>query len=84
MILQANLKGFQGSHNKLMVTDKSGFIGTSNWSEDYYSTTAGVTFIFTPFKKAGKHFSTDLRTQLEEIFFRDYNSQLAQNITFSQ
>uniref|UniRef100_A0A7M4FCC6 Phospholipase D family member 4 n=1 Tax=Crocodylus porosus TaxID=8502 RepID=A0A7M4FCC6_CROPO len=30
------------NHNKYMVTDKVAYFGTSNWSEDYFTTTAGV------------------------------------------
>ena len=52
-------------------------LGTSNWTEDYFTTTAGVTIVIEPYKN--KNSSTiDLRQQLEEIFFRDYNSALAQ------
>ncbi|KAK7904994.1 hypothetical protein WMY93_017601 [Mugilogobius chulae] len=30
------------NHNKYMVTDKVAYIGTSNWSGDYFTTTGGV------------------------------------------
>jgi phospholipase D3/4 len=33
------------NHNKYMVTDNTAYIGTSNWSEDYFVTTAGVGLI---------------------------------------
>ena len=68
------MRGFHGSHTKIMVTESSGFIGkdkygnfimtkniatytfiiligTSNWSEDYFTTTAGISFVFEPVKK---------------------------------
>ena len=32
---------FHGSHGKFMVTEKAGYIGTSNWAEDYFTDTAG-------------------------------------------
>ena len=35
----------------MMVTDKAGLIGTSNWTEDYYTTTAGITFVLEPLQR---------------------------------
>ena len=29
-----------------MVTEKAGYIGTSNWTEDYFTDTAGTLFFF--------------------------------------
>ena len=31
-----------------MVTDNTGFIGTSNWSADYFINTGGIGFVFQP------------------------------------
>ena len=73
--------GYPVHQKKLWILWIKFFIGTSNWTEDYYTTTAGVTFVFSPVKKSSTRSSTDLRTQLEEVFFRDFNSPLAQNIT---
>ena len=36
------------NHNKYMVTEKSGYIGTSNWEADYFINTGGIGFAFTP------------------------------------
>lgn len=36
------------NHNKYMVTEKSAYIGTSNWSGDYFTNTAGVGMVVTP------------------------------------
>ena len=71
------------NHNKYMVTDKQvsqktiltifetytlqGYIGTSNWSGDYFITTGGVGFVFTG----------ELRSQLASIFERDWSSSYA-------
>ncbi|KAJ8979443.1 hypothetical protein NQ317_006757 [Molorchus minor] len=33
------------NHNKYMVTDNTAYIGTSNWSGDYFTDTAGVAFV---------------------------------------
>lgn len=35
------------NHNKYMVTDRSAYIGTSNWSGDYFTTTAGIGLVLT-------------------------------------
>lgn len=70
------------NHNKYMVTDKQvgkgrtspscnfpsqGYIGTSNWSGDYFISTGGVGFVFTG----------ELRKQLASIFERDWTSSYA-------
>lgn len=34
------------NHNKYMVTDTAGYIGTSNWSGDYFIDTAGNYLIY--------------------------------------
>merc|ERR1711862_926541 len=39
---------FHGTHSKFMVTDKMGYIGTSNWAEDYFTDTAGTCITFEP------------------------------------
>ena len=36
------------NHNKYMVTERSGYIGTSDWDADYFINTTGIGFIFTP------------------------------------
>lgn len=56
------------NHNKYMVTDKQGYIGTSNWSGDYFLSTGGVGFVFTG----------QLRKQLAAIFQRDWESSYSQ------
>merc|ERR1712037_1001189 len=55
------------NHNKYMVTDKQGYIGTSNWSGDYFSSTGGVGFVFTG----------EMRKELASIFERDWTSSYA-------
>ena len=55
--------------------------GTSNWEEDYYSTTAGVTFIFTPVNALENAKPLlDLRQQMKQIFLRDFTSDLARTM----
>ena len=55
------------NHNKYMVTDQEGFIGTSNWSADYFISTGGIGFVFTG----------PVRQQLEDVFSRDWESDYA-------
>ena len=53
-----------------MVTDKTGFIGTSNWSGDYFMSTGGIGFVYTG----------HIRKELEEIFLRDWTSSYAKSL----
>nr|XP_023653282.1 uncharacterized protein LOC111836360 isoform X1 [Paramormyrops kingsleyae] len=60
------------NHAKYMVTDRVAYIGTSNWSENYFSHTAGVGLVVnqTGFQ-AGPSQQT-VPSQLEEVFMRDW------------
>ncbi|KAL3275134.1 hypothetical protein HHI36_019904 [Cryptolaemus montrouzieri] len=62
------------NHNKYMVTDNMAFIGTSNWSGDYFTDTAGVSFILHDpvFDRNSSHIT--IRSQLQDVFERDWNS----------
>ncbi|XP_046592774.1 5'-3' exonuclease PLD3 isoform X2 [Neodiprion lecontei] len=62
------------NHNKYMVTDSVAYIGTSNWSGDYFISTAGIGMVF---EDVGNKNEESIRQQLEEIFHRDWNSQYA-------
>ena len=42
------------NHNKYMVTERSGYIGTSNWEADYFINTGGIGFAFTPMNSTNK------------------------------
>ncbi|XP_034947047.1 5'-3' exonuclease PLD3-like isoform X2 [Chelonus insularis] len=68
------------NHNKYMVTDIAAYIGTSNWSGDYFIDTAGIGVVI---EDVGHKNNGSLRQQLEEIFLRDWNSPYAflQNVT---
>ncbi|KAA0711676.1 Phospholipase D4 [Triplophysa tibetana] len=61
------------NHNKYMVTDKVAYIGTSNWSADYFNTTAGVGLVVSQDALRGNPF----QKQLSLVFHRDWNSQFA-------
>lgn len=57
-------------HAKFLVNEKSGFIGTSNWSADYFVNTGGVSFVQNDFQTN----PNSIRGQLEQIFNRDWQS----------
>ncbi|XP_067099296.1 5'-3' exonuclease PLD4 isoform X1 [Osmerus mordax] len=66
------------NHNKYMVTDKVAYIGTSNWSEDYFENTAGVGLVVST--QSTPHLAGSdqgLRGQLRAVFDRDWHSQFA-------
>jgi phospholipase D3/4 len=64
------------NHNKYMVTENNAFIGTSNWSGDYFKYTCGASLVI------GSHgcemrknvSNRDLRAQTEALFLRDWHS----------
>lgn len=63
------------NHNKYMVTDRVAYIGTSNWSGDYFIDTAGIGFILQDIESEGGANSTTIRADLASIFERDWNSR---------
>ncbi|XP_035450354.2 5'-3' exonuclease PLD3 isoform X1 [Spodoptera frugiperda] len=66
------------NHNKYMVTDRTAYIGTSNWSGDYFTTTAGVAFVFQDQADGlSQNMTKDIRKDLQEVFERDWNSPYA-------
>ncbi|KAH9640672.1 hypothetical protein HF086_010550 [Spodoptera exigua] len=66
------------NHNKYMVTDRTAYIGTSNWSGDYFTTTAGVAFVFQDLADGlPQNMTKDIRKELQEVFERDWNSPYA-------
>jgi len=67
------------NHNKYMVTDRVAYIGTSNWSEDYFTNTGGVGLVVneTLTQASESAQGSSLRTQLQAVFDRDWNSEYA-------
>jgi len=67
---QADIPFARVNHNKYMVTEKNGYIGTSNWSADYFVNTGGIGFVFenTQLEESRIH------AQLLHVFQRDWNS----------
>lgn len=61
-----------------MVTDNVAYIGTSNWSGDYFINTAGIGFILEEASKlGGNETAQTIRKDLASVFERDWNSAYA-------
>ncbi|XP_057205870.1 5'-3' exonuclease PLD3 [Triplophysa rosa] len=69
------------NHAKYMVTDRVVYIGTSNWSENYFTQTAGVGLVVNQTGSAVRHGQQTVQSQLKNIFQRDWHSQYAQTLT---
>ncbi|KAJ8308717.1 hypothetical protein KUTeg_013591 [Tegillarca granosa] len=67
------------NHNKYMVTDKTAYIGTSNWSGDYFITTGGIGLIVNQ-NVTDPSQNGNVRQQLQDIFVRDWYSQYSTEI----
>lgn len=75
---QAKIPFARVNHNKYMVTEKSAYVGTSNWSSDYFTVTGGVGVIITPRNTSAVRPPEDnAHGQIKEIFDRDWNSAYA-------
>ncbi|CAH1390970.1 unnamed protein product [Nezara viridula] len=66
---QAKIPYARLNHNKYMVTDNTAYIGTSNWSGDYFNSTGGIGFVV-----IGEN---SLRDELESVFLRDWYSEFS-------
>ena len=61
------------NHTKYMVTDNRANIGTSNWTWGYFYNTAGSSF---------NTDNTDIVSNLQDIFDRDWNSSYTNSINY--
>ncbi|XP_041827494.1 5'-3' exonuclease PLD4 [Melanotaenia boesemani] len=77
---QSNIPFSRVNHNKYMVTDKVAYIGTSNWSGDYFLTTAGVSLVVSQHTSHPAWGTKTLHSQLKEVFDRDWTSEFAVNL----
>eukprot|EP01108_Squamamoeba_japonica_P006106 TRINITY_DN4914_c0_g1_i1.p1 TRINITY_DN4914_c0_g1~~TRINITY_DN4914_c0_g1_i1.p1 ORF type:complete len:269 (-),score=113.17 TRINITY_DN4914_c0_g1_i1:46-852(-) len=59
------------NHAKFMVTDSLVYIGTSNWTPDYFLSTAGLGWTI---------YATQIRSVVQDKFDRDWNSQYAHEL----
>lgn len=67
------------NHNKYMVTDKIAYIGTSNWSGDYFVNTAGSAFVVN--QTASESAEPTVQSQLQAVFERDWSSAYSTPLT---
>lgn len=67
------------NHNKYMVTDKVAYIGTSNWSGDYFVSTAGSALVVN--QTTSQSPESTIQSQLQAVFERDWNSDYSTPIT---
>ncbi|XP_061714515.1 5'-3' exonuclease PLD3-like isoform X1 [Cydia pomonella] len=72
---QAKIPHARVNHNKYLVTERAAYVGTSNWSGDYFVDTAGVAFVLQ--EPRASNVTQDIRAQLEDLFERDWNSPYA-------
>ncbi|XP_034399354.1 5'-3' exonuclease PLD3 isoform X2 [Cyclopterus lumpus] len=69
------------NHAKYMVTDRVVYIGTSNWSENYFTQTAGVGLVVNQTGSVVERGQETLQSQAEELFLRDWMSQYASRLS---
>ncbi|XP_010736554.2 phospholipase D4 [Larimichthys crocea] len=74
---QSDIPYSRVNHNKYMVTDKVAYIGTSNWSGDYFLTTAGVGLVISQHAPHPVWETEALQSQLKAVFDRDWHSKFA-------
>ncbi|CAN9511279.1 unnamed protein product [Ophioblennius macclurei] len=67
------------NHNKYMVTDKVAYIGTSNWSGDYFVHTAGSALVVN--QTASPSPEPSVQSQLRDVFERDWSSAYSTPVT---
>lgn len=73
---QARIPFARVNHNKYMVTEKEAYVGTSNWSGDYFERTAGSALVVAqPGGGAGT-----FRERLQDVFERDWSSRYSVDI----
>ncbi|NWS78941.1 PLD3 Phospholipase, partial [Crotophaga sulcirostris] len=76
---QARIPYARVNHNKYMVTEKAAYVGTSNWSGDYFVRTAGSALVVTQ-PTGGTGAAVTVREQLAAVFERDWSSQFSADI----
>ncbi|XP_057705792.1 5'-3' exonuclease PLD3 [Corythoichthys intestinalis] len=69
------------NHAKYMVTERVLYIGTSNWSENYFTQTAGVSLVVNQTDSEVKPGQRTLQSQAEELFLRDWRSHYSSSLS---
>ena len=62
------------------MTDNCAYIGTSNWSADYFVNTGGIGIVVNQSMSSEPGDESDLRSQLKAIFERDWYSEYANSL----
>ena len=57
------------NHNKYMVTETVAYVGTSNWSADYFVNTGGIGYVINETETGDT-----VRAKLQAVFERNWNS----------
>ncbi|XP_037357763.1 5'-3' exonuclease PLD4 [Talpa occidentalis] len=65
------------NHSKFLVTEQTAYIGTSNWSEEYFSSTAGVGLVVSQEASHTPPGVATVQEQLRQLFERDWSSPYA-------
>ncbi|XP_012871642.1 PREDICTED: phospholipase D4 isoform X1 [Dipodomys ordii] len=73
----SNIPFSRVSHSKFTVTDKAAYIGTSNWSEEYFSSTAGVGLVVSQRAPSSRPSELPVQEELRRLFERDWSSAYA-------
>lgn len=79
---QAKIPFGRVNHNKYMVTDRTAYIGTSNWAGDYFTNTAGIGLVLTDPIHERNESDVTIRSELESVFLRDWNSKYANKLKY--
>lgn len=83
---QKNIPYARVKHDKYLVTDNGLFIGTSNWSPDYFISTCGVSLVVTPETNSPNSTITShhpIIDQMSALFTRDFESIYSRPIDMS-
>ncbi|XP_074708823.1 5'-3' exonuclease PLD3-like [Strix uralensis] len=84
---QAQIPYARVHHNKDMVTEKAAYIGTSNWSGDYFTRTAGSALVVNQTLSPSSAGTATvpaagtIREQLQAVFERDWSSRYSADIS---
>ncbi|KAK2498868.1 hypothetical protein MC885_015180 [Smutsia gigantea] len=73
----SNIPFSRVNHSKFMVTERAAYIGTSNWSENYFSSTSGVGLVLSQRAPGTQPDLPTVQEQLRQLFERDWSSRYA-------
>lgn len=68
-------------HDKYMVTDNGLFIGTSNWTPDYFINTCGTSVVIEPNIEGSLISNGTIISDMQQLFERDWSSDYSSEIS---